>query len=255
MESIEIGNSKKVNKLFRFMEDRKKETIEDYYISSITNPYHQFILDRDITCALENKNEYSNEELEIIREYSGYNFRQMNNALRGTWNYEQNGHIQSQQRFLEDSEKLSRIIESHPLNIGNIKVFRGVTLEYFKEYGIAELKNLNYLEGKFLYDAGFISTSLLEDSCFFGRSSVFGEDYNIKITYLVPNEFDDAIILQTKNMSYSPKQREYLINHGNIAKVSSVIVKDDNTAYITALLIPKKIYDSYYDRIEKNKGK
>ena len=97
-----------------------------------------------------------------------------------------------------------------------------------------------------MYDRGFVSTSLLEDNCFFGKDNELGLNYNIKIEYMIPCEFRDGIFLDA-NMSYSPNQQEFVLNSGNISKVCGVSIdKENNTATIRASLIPKEIYDDYY---------
>ena len=56
-------------------------------------------------------------------------------------------------------------------------------------------------------------------------------------------------------MTYSESQKEYLINNYNLAKVTSITINDDNTAHITAIMIPKMIYDDYYVSLAVNRAK
>ena len=79
-------------------------------------------------------------------------------------------------------------------------------------------------------------------------------NYNVEIIYLIPEEFQDGIYLNDGD-TYSINQNEYLINRGNLAKISAVKINSDGTAQMIATMIPKKIYDEYYDNLEKNKAK
>ena len=56
-------------------------------------------------------------------------------------------------------------------------------------------------------------------------------------------------------MCYNEEQNEYLINSGNISRVVNVTVNGDNTAHITAMMIPKFIYDDYYAILRDAKTK
>ena len=110
-----------------------------------------------------------------------------------------------------------------------------------------ELVDLKNLEGKFMYDAGFVSTSLLPQQSFFGKDIEKGKNYNIMIEYMVPQDFTDGIYIgNNASFSYHPHEQEYLINAGNISRVTSVKVNEDDTAKICAIVIPKFLYDDYY---------
>ena len=67
--------------------------------------------------------------------------------------------------------------------------------------------------------------------------------YNVKIEYLVPEEFTDGLCLSS--LTYSPGQCEYVINSWNMAKVIDVI-HDGDGVIVKACLVPKKVYDDFY---------
>ena len=242
--------SQNVKRLFRFISEQNKEYIDEYFLSSITRDYKEYInIDY-----INNDSIYTIEELETIRKYSGYNYQHINNALRNTWNYEQNGNIQRKNKFLNDGKRLAEIITNKPTNLGNVKTYRGVNISYFKEYEINNIEELINLKGQFLLDKGFVSTSLNEETCFFKKENDLGMNYNVKITYLIPEEFEDGIFLHG-DMCYNEEQNEYLINTSNIAKVVDVKINENDTAHITAMMIPKIIYDEYYANLSTNKTK
>lgn len=239
-----------VKQLFRYINEDKLKAIDEYCLMNITNDYKN-LTEEEIT---QISNIYSTNDEESIREYSGYNYKHINNALRGTWNYEENGSINDKNKFQERGRNLSEIITSNPTYLGNFKAYRGVNISYFKEYEIENIEDLEKLKGQFLLDKGFVSTSIQEDRCYFKKENDLGIDYNVKITYLIPEDFNDGIFLQG-NMTYSESQKEYLINSYNLAKVTSVTINDDNTAHITAIMIPKMIYDDYYASLAASKTK
>ena len=87
--------------------------------------------------------------------------RRINASARGTWNYEAHGHIDEKARFDVIADCLKNAIDENQHSIGNVKVFRGVPLDYFSEYGISSIDEVKSLEGGFLLDKGFVSTSLV----------------------------------------------------------------------------------------------
>ena len=71
--------------------------------------------------------------------------------------------------------------------------------------------------------------------------------YNVMIEYMIPQEFTDGIYIgNNTSFSYHPHEQEYLINAGNLSMVTSVVINDDDTAKIQAIMIPKSLYDDYY---------
>ena len=235
--------SNNVRKIFRFISDERKKLISEYVIDCMTKGYRN-VEQNEFT-----NNKINYEDMEFLREYSGYNFKFINNAFRGIWNYEDNGNIEARNRFINDGRRLSEIIKSNPSYVSkDFRVYRGVSIDYFREYGIEKIEDLVKLRGQFILDKGFVSTSISENDSFFKKKNELGINYNVMITYLIPKEFDDGIFLYG-DMTYSSNQKEYLINSYNMAKVVSVNINDDNTASIVAIIIPKKIYDEYYSNV------
>lgn len=244
MNMIDIGTNKDVRSLFRMMGEDKKSLIDSFYNEHSDIDYFEFDNIEQIKMTLGISN-VDNSSLELFKIYSGYNFRNINNVLRGNWNYEENGHEKRKIEYEKLAYEMKSFIDNNQNSIGNCMAFRGVTLDYFKSYGIDSLEDLVKLDEKFILDKGFVSTSLIEDRCFFQKENELGMNYNVKIKYLIPEEFEDGIYIGDDNLSYSPQQCEYIINAWNIAKVCSVNVEGDS-AEVVAMMIPKKIYDDYY---------
>ena len=193
----------------------------------------------------------SEEELMDLRSYTGYNFKNINAILRGNWTYEVNGLLTPEKR--EEFRKLANSVENivNKFSIPNINfiTFRGATLNSFASYGISELSQLENLEGKFLYESGFTSTSILEDTCYFNKELETGENYNVEVRYLVSSQCNDGALLADSRITYSVGQNEFLLNKSALSKVIDVKVdKVTNTAVLTVVLIPKKVYDKGYEQ-------
>ncbi len=241
MNNNEVSTNNAVRQFFRFIPDEKQLAIEEFYQNCLERNYIEYKNIEDVFININNN--YIGDNLDALRIYSGYNFKNINNALRNRWNYEENGHIKQKEEYEKIAIEIEEIIRNSASSIGNVKVFRGVTLDYFKDYNINCLNDLLKLKGQFLIDKGFTSTSLIENRCFYKKKNTLGQNYNIKIEYLIPEEFEDGIFIG--NLAYNKDQCEYIVNTYNLAKVIDVIV-NENDAIIKALYIPKKIYDDYY---------
>ena len=238
-----IGNEQ-LSEINAFASEVNKREFMDF--SSLEEVRAFFI---DYLADFYNNNSIS--DIDNIRAYTGIAFRRFNSVLRGTWNYDTNGLLTDDAKveYLNLANKLSECIERSSTLPTNIKTYRGVSLERFKDYGITSLEDLNSLENKYYYDSGFTSTSLVRDKSFFNRELENHELCNIEIEYLIPEEANDGIPLIDDNLSYSKVQNEYLINKGSLSKIIDVkISPDGNLAYIKAVLIPQKMWNITYNK-------
>ena len=238
-----IGTSKDVSRVFRLLDTDEINNISSFS-SACSNRFYREFRDSDVALIHCDSGSYSSDVIDVFNNYSGFNYRRINASARGKWNYEKHGHSKERERFDQIATDLRDAIDDNQRSIGNVKVFRGVPISYFSEYGISSLDDLRSLKGEFLLDKGFVSTSLVEDDCYYKKENELGLNYNVKIEYLVPEEFEDGVSIG--NVSYSPGQNEYLINAWNIASVSDVRMDGEDGAIVTALLIPKKVYDKAY---------
>lgn len=244
MVNENIGTSKDIKRLFRFLAEDDKESIDSFVGNHSFSEYREFSdLEQALMCT-DNTSLYSQEVRDVFLNYSGFNYRRINASARDTWNYEEHGHINEKTKFDIVANDLKRAIDENQHSVGNIRVFRGVPLSYFSEYGITSLEEIKDLEGGFLLDKGFVSTSLVDEACYYKKENELGLNYNVKVEYLVPEEFGDGVSIS--NISYSPGQCEYLINSWNLAKVMSVRMDGDDGAIVSAMLIPKHVYDKGY---------
>lgn len=244
MNKIDIGTNRDIRSVFRMIGNDKVNAINSFCDEHNNDNYFVFS-DIDQIRSIVGCRNIDNCDVELLKVYSGYNFRNINSVLRGTWNYEENGHESRKKEYEQLAYELKAFIDNNQNSMGSIKAYRGVELSYFKSYGINTLEDLVALNGNFLLDKGFVSTSLIEEKCFFRKDNDLGLNYNVKIEYLIPEEFEDGIYIGEEYLSYSPEQYEYIINSWNMAKVCSVNVEEDS-AVIKAMLIPKKVYDDYY---------
>lgn len=249
MNKLSKGDSSNVVSLFKYIDESKRTDIDEFVLNSLVHDYQRFSSVHEIRTVFRNPSYLTYEDTLYLREYSGLNFKNINNALRDRWNYDDNGHVSKKDKFLKDGSRIKSIIEknANSSSFEDFVVYRGVGLDYFKEYGIDSLSDLQSMEGKFIFDKGFVSTSLLESNCFFKKDNDLGLNYNVKIEYLIPNDFSDGIYIgDNPSLSYSPEQYEYLINSSNLAKVARVRIDSDDTACLTAVMVPKYIYDDFY---------
>ncbi len=243
-DKMEKGVSSDVLRYFRLMGDTKVQAIDDFISTCSGREYFSARTIDDISSI--NTGDIGNDCMEILRLYSGFNFWNINNVLRGRWNYAENGNISRKAEFESLARDLVSIIDNNQHSIGDVMAYRGVSLDYFRDYGVESLNDLESLKGQFLLDRGVVSTSLVQDKSFFKRENELGLNYNVKIAYMVPREFGDGVYLGGYDTSYYREECEYLINSSNIAKVLDVSVSTDDTAVVRALLIPKRVYDDYY---------
>ena len=237
----EMGVSKDVKRIMRYISEERQNMIGSF-CSECSDRAYQSFTDPEMALMSIPQAPLIGKDADAFLNYSGYNFRHINNAARGRWNYEENGTLDKAQ-YEEIASRMKSVIDKNQYSIGNTKLFRGVTLDYFRDYGIHSLDDMDSLRGQMLLDKGFVSTSLVEDRCFYKMDNELGLNYNVKIEYLVPEEFTDGICLSS--LTYSPGQCEYLINARNMAKVVDVI-HDGDGVIVKACLVPKKVYDDFY---------
>ena len=196
-------------------------------------------------------NNNSRNDIDNIRAYTGIAFRRFNSVLRGIWDYDTNGVLTDEMKseYLDYANKLSECIEKSTTISSNIKTYRGVSLDSFKDYGISSLEELKSLENKYYYESGFTSTSLIRDKSFFNRELEYHDFCNIEIEYLIPEESNDGIPLINDDLSYSKIQSEYLINKSSLSKIIDVkISTDGKLAYMKVVLIPQKMWNITYNK-------
>lgn len=239
--AIEKGTNKYVDRFMRFISDENKNNMEYFVLDGLTRQYYS----GDVVNLLLKNDELSYEGRDLLLNYSGFNYKHINAFLRGTYNYEEND-MSRKEEHADTARKLGKLIDDHPTVLqDNITVYRGVPLSYFSKYGIESLDDLQSLNGRYMIDEGFVSTSIQEEECFFKKTNELGLDYNVKIEYMVPHEFRGGIHL-ANGSAYNPSQQEFLLNSSSLSKVAGVTINDDNTAVIAAILVPREIYDDYY---------
>ncbi len=251
---ISSNSNRKLNLILRLIgEDNINQT--ELFINSVINrDFHEFQSEDELDVYFEDNLKHlyettSYDDLDILKSYSGISFKDINAILRNNWTYDYNGLLTEEKRKYsqEIAEKIRKIIlKSSEVPI-NMKVYRGVGLSNFRDYGITRIEELVYLKGEYYYDGGFTSTALLRGRSFFNRPLEWHDTCNIEIEYLVPEEYKDGVPLLTSELSYSPAQTEYLLNCDNLSKIIDVkISPNKDSAHITMVLIPQKVWDKYY---------
>ncbi len=206
------------------------------------------------------QNFYSNhsyQEVDNLRYYTGVAYKDINAILRGNWNYEANGLLTEDKKVEINNltDNLENIFNTlNPIS-NNIKVYRGVNLKVFKDYGVFSICDLKNLVGEYYFDMGFTSTSFLKEKCFFDRNLEYHDKCDVLIEYLVPAESNDGIPLINDDLSYSKQQTEFLIKKGNLSKIIDVSFSEDGTkAYLKAVLMPQKILNHFINNNTHDKS-
>ena len=248
---MEKGLSKLTKYLFSYLEPGKKEEIDFYIHDALGREYLSLENEEQVSEIFgEQASEFTfgltyNEALSL-RSYTGFSHKEINALLRDKWNYEQHGLLTDEKRrdYSKIAEDVEKILFKFPSLDRNCRVYRGVTLAQFHDYGIYTLEDLKAMEGRYFYDSGFTSTSLVRDSSLYNTEAFQIGKRNIEIEYLIPEECRDGALLLDEYTSHYKTEQEYLINSGSLIKIISVdIDKENNTAYLRAVLIPKKIWD------------
>jgi len=246
---MQAGMSLKTNGLLRLMGKEHLSNLEDYISASLQESYLEISSKEDIYNTFNNIintfiSSLSDDERIILRLYTGYDFRGINSLLRGIWDYDLNGKLTEEviNKYKDLCNDLELIINRFPKPNINFKVYRGVDIKPFYEYGIYTIEELINMKDKYYYESGFTSTSLLRDTSFYYNKSEWSNNSNIEIEYYIPKESEDGALLLTDDLSYSKDQNEYLINSGSLFKIIDVKI-EDNKAYLKAILIPKKIWN------------
>lgn len=231
------------------MEVFPSDEVNNYINEVIKREYRVFKNEDEI---VDYFNDYMNElykrvsfkEMKDFYLYTGYSFRNINAVFRGNWNYHYNGSKDNISNYKDICDRIENVFTKLPPVPGNIKVFRGVDIEPFREYGINSIKELPNIKGKCIVEEGLTSTSLIESKCFHNQEIEYHSKCNILIEYYVPEECDDAIALLTGDLSSAEAQEEVLFAPSSLVKVVDVKINEDGTeATLKAIYIPVRIWD------------
>lgn len=253
MSDTKKGTSWSTRYILRSLNKDQKEEILSYINNVNEEEYLEFSNEQQVYDLLEDIvrsyiESLTLNELSDLRFYTGYDFRNINNTMREKWLYEENGVLtkEKKNKFQKLGKSIYRIINKFPsLNIP-IKAYRGVTLRAFRDYNIQSIEDLIHMEGKYIYESGFTSTSLLRSESYFNKDINNQGICNIEIEYYISEKCQDGAVLLSDVLSYSKNQMEYVINSGSLTKIAEVIVdKENNKALIKAILIPKQLWDRY----------
>lgn len=182
-----------------------------------------------------------------IRNYTGDNCKKINGILRNKWDGEKQT-IKDKQRIKKNIDIMDKMIKNFPSISDAFVTYRGTTIEEFKKYNINDLEELKYLEGNYLFEEGYTSTSLDQENSYY-QKEVLGVIANIETTYLIPPNTQEGMPLLSEKLSYSTNQQEYVLQRNTLSKVLQVEINKE-TAKITALVIPKKIWNKTDINIE-----
>ena len=239
---MEKGHNRVTDLVLKLISEEDQLQIDEYLLNIQQEPVED-ILDVNLFNNYVKRffKDLSPDDLITLRYYTGYDYKNINSFLRRIWNYEDNGKYSEElgEKYLNISLEISSLIKRFPSPDFNFYTYRGVNLDAFSSYDINSLEELTNMTNKYMYEQGFTSTSLKEESSYFKT-----QDCNIEIRYLIPKDSKDGISLINDELSYSTNQNEYLLDKGSLSKIIQVEVdKENNKAYLYAILIPKRLYD------------
>lgn len=248
---MEKGYNDITKYIFKYLEAGKEEEIDIFIGDSLNQEYISLESDEEVLelfsdMSYDFTSKLSYQDALNLRSYTGFSHKEINAILRDNWNYEQHGRLTQEKKaeYNEIASEVEKIIFRFPTLERNLKTYRGVTLAQFKSYGITSLEDLIHMEGKYFYDSGFSSTSLVRKNSLYNTEAFQIGKRNIEIEYLIPESCHDGALLLNELTSHYKSETEYLINSGSLVKIISVdIDKKNNTAFLRAVLIPKKIWD------------
>lgn len=248
---MEKGYSHFTKYLFRYLEEGKAEELDIYVSDVLDRDYLTLESDEQVSevfgeMASEFTMGLTYQQALHLRSYTGFSHKEINALLREKWNYEQHGLLTDEKRreYSSIGQEVEKIVFQFPPLERNVKTYRGVTLAQFSDYGIYSLEDLTAMQGKYFYDSGFTSTSLVRKSSLYNTEAFQIGKRNIEIEYLIPEECHDGALLLDDYTSHYKAENEYLINSGSLIRVISVdIDKQNNTALLRAVLVPKKVWD------------
>ena len=251
---MEKGTSRDIRTIFRFMDADRKEEMEFFVNDAIQEEYMVLESEEQVRELFGDSyrqflSTLKTTDLEKLKHYTGFSYKEINAIMRDKWNYEENGELTEEKktRYKRTGYEISEILNRCPSLNANIKVYRGTSLKQFHEYGIYSLADLKVMEGKYFYEKGFTSTSLVRDRSLLGMSNFFTGDRNVEIEYLIPACSQDGGLLMDSVSSFHDEESEFLINKGSMSKILSVEIDEEkNTAFIRAALVPQMVWDPPY---------
>ena len=259
---MEVSTNRKLNMLLHFIGNKKLEIMELFVAEILQSECVTFTSEEEIldffTEILQQADQQNKkEEFTHFKNYSGLSFSNVNAILRENWQYEINGKLTKEKEEIcyKMADVMSNSIRRLPELPNNIKVYRGVPLEVFKNYGVSNLEDLLTLQGQYFYDSGFTSTSLVKENSYFDKQLKNSLKCNIEIEYCIPKESNDGFPLIRSDLSYSLNQTEYLLNKGNLSKIVTVQIDEERkTGHIKMVLLPEKIWN-YSCELESDRQK
>ena len=118
---MEKGTSTDTRLIFSFLGKDKKEEIDFFANDASQEEYHQIKsaqevedLFGEITFNFLLNSKQS--ELNILKSYTSYTYKELNAVMRNTWNYEENGRLtpEIKQDYLDRGERMTKLIRKFP---------------------------------------------------------------------------------------------------------------------------------------------
>lgn len=255
------GESRTTKILLRLLSDEKIKEMDSFVNASSNRIFYEIENELQLTQLFKDSvdnfiKRLTFDDLITIRSYTGYQFKNINAVLRNNWSYQECGlltdEIKNKYQIL--AQKIECLLDKFPSLETDVTTYRGVELNSFKKFDVNSLKELEFLKGKYMYEEGFISTSVIKSNSYFNKKFENNKNYNVEIKYLISKESKDGALLIDDNLSFSKGQTEYLINKGSLVKILDVKINiESNEAHLIALLIPKRLWNCNKEKETENR--
>lgn len=236
-----MGRTQDVANFLRDTEKRDFQKLDGAGLQAYIETYNAYV-----------GSQFSADDNEVLKRYSGFGSTAVNQVARGYWDYDRLGRQTPElvKEVNDDIQKLSETINNTPSGQMDIVTYRGTTPENFRGfYDSSTLENILSLQGQIIHDAGFVSTTLNEEENF-ANKEFDGPMYkpkNVLIKYKIPAEARETVGLLSSDTTYSPNECEILIDKGSLFYVSKVEMGNDSKGQqrvcMEMTLIPRSIYD------------
>jgi len=139
---LEKGESRNVQRFLRFISDEDKTNVNEFFLNGLTRRYARCSSVHEVRSVFTIPGYITYDQATDIRSFTGTDYFDINSALRGRWTYHENGNDSRKEEFLRRATKIKTIIGSNQMSYGDFVTYRGVSLSYFKDYGIESLEDL-----------------------------------------------------------------------------------------------------------------
>jgi len=251
-------NSKVNRRLERIQKEGKWQALTNYINKMVNTEPRDYSSPEEFKEAnpgyVEALHNMSYKDKNALRRYTGMDYIGINCISRYGWDYPKMGlYNQAKEEYYKEAiENVSEAINHAPTPSEDLVTHRGTNIRTFVGYDIGTISNLKKMQGQFLAEKGFLSTSLTKKHSYVNQdfSNTLHEECNIEVYYHIPAGAKGAAALLTSDVSQVLEQQEVVIDKDTLNYISEVTIVSPNHAIVDMIMIPKELDSpSKYDDI------